>query len=249
MKLIADDLIEAINDEQLEPREKARAVYSHSIDMMNNLLEQPTAQNIYKSKSIIKTLADYVLVDDETSSYLLKVAARDFYTYTHSVNVGILSVLIAKELFHGTASLTMHDLGAGFFLHDLGKCNVPNNLIYKEGKLTDEERRWMRLHPAHGRIILEKAKQLSQECEYIVSQHHEREDGTGYPHGLKGDEIHLYGRICRIADVYDALTSKRPYKVEAELPPFKALQIMKDEMITPFNWEVFKVFVSLFAGD
>ena len=162
---------------------------------------------------------------------------------------GVLSVLITKKLFNGSRYHDVPELGAGFFLHDLGKCNVPSNLVYKRGTLTDEEMRWMRLHPAHGHIILKKAKQLSQECEYIVLQHHEREDGSGYPHGLKGDEIHLYGRICRIADVYDALTSKRPHKVDAELPPFKALQIMKDELVTPFNWEIYTAFVSLFASD
>lgn len=243
IELIADDLVETITNDQLEPREKATAVYSHCIDMMDILLEQPTAHNIHRTKKIIATIVDYMLVDDETSGKLPGITVHDnYYTYTHSVNVGLLSVLLAKKLlWSGTESHNMQELGAGFFLHDLGKCQVASDLINKRGRLTAEEREEMCRHPGWGYEILHQTKQLSPECKFIVLQHHEREDGTGYPHGLKGDEIHLYGRICRIADVYDALTSRRPYRVE--LSPFKALRIMKEEMINQFNREIFNEFV------
>ena len=249
IELIANDLVETITSDQLEPREKATAVYSHCIDIMDILLEQPTAHNIHKTKQVIATIVDFVLVDDETAGNLSGISNHeDYYTYTHSVNVGLLSVLLAKELLGSdTESHNMRELGAGFFLHDLGKCNVSTTLFNKRGLFTDEEMRQMRLHPGYGYEILHKAKQLSNECKSIVLQHHEREDGTGYPYGLKGNEIHLYGRICRIADVYDALTSRRSYR--AELPPFKALRIMKEEMINQFNREIFNEFVHLLGNN
>ena len=105
----------------------------------------------------------------------------------------------------------MHELGAGFFLHDLGKVKIDTAIINKPGKLTAEEMRQMRRHPNLGFTILSKTKQLSEECKLIVLQHHERNDGTGYPNGLRGDAIHIYCRLCSLADVYDALTSVRPY--------------------------------------
>jgi hypothetical protein len=99
----------------------------------------------------------------------------------------------------------MHELGAGFFLHDLGKVEVDASIINKPGKLTEEEMSRMRQHPHMGYKLLYETNELTHECKKIVLQHHERYDGKGYPNGLQGNDIHLYGRICSIADVFDAL--------------------------------------------
>jgi HD-GYP domain-containing protein (c-di-GMP phosphodiesterase class II) len=93
--------------------------------------------------------------------------------------------------------------------------------------------------------MLEKKNQLSEEANIIVMQHHEREDGTGYPNQLKGKQIHLYARICSIADVYDALTSERSYK--KKLSPFEALSLMRNEMINHFQKDIFERFALLFV--
>ncbi|UCD37577.1 MAG: HD domain-containing protein, partial [Fidelibacterota bacterium] len=140
----------------------------------------------------------------------------------------------------------MQELGAGFFLHDLGKCDVPLELINKAGRLSDEEWQLMRNHPREGNRLLSSANQLTKECGLIVMQHHEREDGTGYPFGLKKNDIHLYARICSIADVYDALTSTRAYK--KKLPTFEALKVMREEMLQHFNKELFAQFVMIFKS-
>jgi HD-GYP domain-containing protein (c-di-GMP phosphodiesterase class II) len=94
--------------------------------------------------------------------------------------------------------------------------------------------------------MLKEANQLSNECSIIALEHHEREDGKGYPKGLKHDEIHIYGRICCIADVFDALTAERSYK--AKLTAFEALKIMKEEMLDHFHKEIFEEFVLLFMS-
>ena len=246
MESILNSLRQEIDDEQLEPIKKAEVVYSNSIDMMSNLLEQPTIPNIVKSKMIISVVVNHLLAEGEASRTLMEVVATDHNTYTHSVNVGVLSVLVAKEIFKGRRGVgtgSMQDLGTGCFLHDLGKCKVAGSLFDKKGKLTVEEMRRMRLHPGYGYEILNPVKQLSREVKSIVLQHHERADGKGYPLGLKGDEIHYFARLCSIVDVYDGLTSQRPYK--KSLSTFEALKIIKEEMVTHHNQDLFGALVSV----
>jgi len=139
----------------------------------------------------------------------------------------------------------MHELGAAFFLHDLGKVKVDAAIINKPAVLTDEEMDKMRKHPEYGYEILVNTNQLTEECRTIVLHHHERNDGSGYPSGLKGEDIHLYGRICSLADVYDALNSDRPYR--NGLGPFAALKLMKEEMLSHFQKDLFEKFVLLFS--
>ncbi len=241
---ISDELRVAIEDQKLPPRKKAEAVYTHSIRMMDTILEEPSAENILRGKKMIYGTVDHILANDDTADALRQITSHDYYTYTHSVNVGLFSVLLAKAVFKGTHDHDMQELGAGFFLHDLGKCDVPAQLINKPDRLTPDEWQLMRDHPARGNQLLADANQLTEECGVIVMQHHEREDGSGYPLRLGEDEIHLYGRICSIADVYDALTSTRAYK--KKLPPFDALEVMKNEMLHHFNRELFNNFVTLF---
>jgi len=249
-KLVPEEFTNVIKDKSLPPEKRAKAVYKLSVGIMDKLLSSPTAQYIEEFKKGIADMVDLIIVDDETSNYLLNITSHDFYTYTHSVNVGVYSILLSKALFKNSTLHNMRELGAGFFLHDIGKVNVSPAIINKQGKLNDNEMREMRTHPFQGRKILTEAKQLSEECKIIVMQHHERYDGTGYPQGLKGDDIHHYGRICSIADVFDALTSERPYKTK--LNPFAALKLMKEEMVNHFQKEPFETFVLLFkptSGD
>jgi HD-GYP domain-containing protein (c-di-GMP phosphodiesterase class II) len=246
-KLIPEEFRDVINDKNLPPAKKAKSIYKLSLVVMNKLLNTPTAQYIEEFKEGVSDMVDLIIIDDDTSSYLLNITSHDFYTYTHSVNVGVYSVLSSKALFKNSTLHNMRELGAGFFLHDIGKVKVNPNIINKKGKLTDDEISEMRTHPEQGFKILSEADQLSEECKVIVMQHHERYDGTGYPLGLKGDNIHLYGRICSIADVFDALTSERPYKTK--LNPFAALKLMKEEMINHFQKEIFEEFVCLFKSS
>ena len=240
-----EKLLEAIRDKALPVEQKAQAVHRHSLKMMSDLMDHPTVENIRQAKQAISTVVDLILEDDATNHHLLRITSHDFNTYTHSVNVGVLSVSLAKILFRGSTAHDMHALGGGFFLHDLGKVRIDLSIINKPAKLSDEEMQEMRRHPGYGFQMLHDTKQLNEECKLIVLQHHERVDGTGYPRGLKGEEIHLYGRICSIADVFEALTSVRPYK--KELKPFEALRIMKEEMIQHFHRDLFEQFVLLFA--
>jgi HD-GYP domain-containing protein (c-di-GMP phosphodiesterase class II) len=245
-KVVTDDLIATIHDESLPPQQKSELVHQHSITMMKNLLENPTAQNMKEAQKGISEVVSLILTDDATLHYLLNITSHDFYTYTHSVGVGVLGIGLAKALFKDSTNHDMRALGAGFFLHDVGKVGIDPSIITKPGKLTFEEMQEMKRHPALGFKLLHETRQLTEEAKTIVLQHHERVDGSGYPKGLRGGDIHIYGRICSIADVYDALTSDRPYR--KKMPPFAALKIMQDEMIHHFQVDLFQKFVLMFQS-
>jgi len=243
-KLAPREFKEMIQSATLEPKKKARVVYDHSLHLMQELFESPKAENIQEVKEAVYDIVDLILSEEDTPRCLLELTNHDFYTYTHSVNVGVLCISLAKALFKSQGEHNMRELGAGFFLHDLGKVMIRTEVLNKPGRLTEEEMRHIRTHPYQGHKIMSKTGQLSKECKAIVMQHHEREDGTGYPLGLKGNEIHVYGRICCIADIFDALTAERSYK--PSLSPFEALKIMKEQMVNHFHPEVFQSFVLLF---
>ncbi len=243
-KSLSGEFKEAIKSKSMAPDKKAKVVYNHSLSIMKDLFDNPKAEKIQEVKETVYDIVDLILTDDETPRCLLDLTSHDFYTYTHSVNVGVLSIALAKVLFKNHPEHNMQELGAGFFLHDLGKVQIDPGIINKPGRLTDAEMKNMRTHPYQGYKMLKEANQLNEECKIIGMQHHERDDGTGYPRKLKGDEIHIYGRICCIADVYDALTAERSYK--PSLAPFEALKIMKEEMLGHFHKDVFQKFVLLF---
>jgi len=243
-KVVPDALRTAIRDTQAPPERKAVLIRQESIAMMKNLLDDPTADNIREAKKGISEIVHLILKEEQTLHYLLNITSHDHYTYTHSVSVGILAVALAKSLFKDANNHDIHALGAGFFLHDLGKVGIDNNIINKPGKLDDEEMREMRRHPPLGFKLLHDTRQLTDESKTIVLQHHERVDGTGYPRGLRGNDIHVYARICAIADVYDALTSDRPYR--NKMAPFDALKLMREQMMHHFQRDLFEQFVLLF---
>jgi HD-GYP domain-containing protein (c-di-GMP phosphodiesterase class II) len=241
---ITKALKEAIEDQAMLPEKKAATVYEHSRELMNKLFAGPSAEAIGVTKEAIGNIADLIIADDETALNLLKITSHDFYTYTHSVNVGVLGISLAKRLYGKTSEHDMRELGAGFFLHDLGKVRIDPEILNKPSRLDDDEMNTMRIHPYQSFRILEESSHLSVECRVIAMQHHEREDGTGYPRRLMGNEIHDYARICCIADIFDALTAERSYK--KALTPFHALQIMKEQLLGHFHKEIFANFVLLF---
>ena len=244
LSMISDELQSTIEDKKTPPKEKAKAVYDNSIKMMKHIIEAPTHDNILSGKQMVGDIMDLILTDDETADCLTQITSHDYYTYTHSVNVGMFGILLSKAAFSDHADHDMCELGAAFFLHDLGKCEVPAYIINKPGRLNEEEWVLMRMHPENGEKILRETGHITNECSLIVLQHHEREDGNGYPRGLSVYRIHVYAHICALADVYDALTSIRPYK--KNLTTFEALRVMKNEMISHFNRDLFEKFVLLF---
>jgi response regulator RpfG family c-di-GMP phosphodiesterase len=135
--------------------------------------------------------------------------ARDICTHTHCQRVIYYSLTLGRML--GLSGHELVTLEQGVFLHDIGKIHMPDSVLLKPGLLSDTERIVMQQHPAIGYEMLRHNPLLTDAAEIVLS-HHERYNGSGYPMGLKGDDIPLGARICAIADTFDALTSTRPYR-------------------------------------
>lgn len=151
------------------------------------------------------------IVDNEAIAVdvsALKVS--DEYTFKHSVDVATISMIIAKR--YGLSDEEIHDIGVAGLLHDMGKAKIPNEILNKPDRLTDEEFAMMKQHTLFGYSILKDKKDLTEPILKGVLQHHEKINGKGYPQGLTEDKIHLYAKIIAVADVYDALVTERPYK-------------------------------------
>jgi putative two-component system response regulator len=175
-----------------------------------------------RNKSLIDSL-------EEAETILLAMAQtvehRDEYTGKHCQRLAVASVMLGEAL--GLPSQDLTALYRGGYLHDIGKIGIPDAILFKRGPLTSEEWDVMRSHPVRGEEICRPMRSLAPVLP-IIRSHHERWDGSGYPDGLAGDGIPLLARILQVADIYDALTSERPYK--QALAPEEAFAVMEEEV-------------------
>ncbi len=246
-KFMDKALIDAVFDKGLPTDTRSKSVYQYSLEMMDNLFKHPEKSNIKATKEGIRQIVDIILTEDAISSNLANIVSLDSQTFTHSVNVGLKSILLAKAMYSDSHGHDMHELGTAFFLHDIGKIDINPAILDKPDKLTDEEMEEIKSHPHKGYKILNDLDLMETDFCIVALHHHEREDGTGYPAGIKGADIHPYARICSISDVFDALTAKRSFKEQKT--PIEALTIMKNEMMAHFNIDIMRSFVLLFKQD
>ena len=210
--------------------------------VMENVMKDAALDGNIDTKEVegsIINIIDNILENENAAINLLNIKDFDDYTYTHSVNVATVSIFIGTKL--GLSKKDITDLGMGAFLHDIGKIKIPIEILNKPGKLTDEEFKIMKLHPAYTYKIIEEKSEVSNVVKMIAAQHHEKFDGTGYPFGLKGDKINYLARIVAIADVYDALTTDRVYR--KAMLPYEAMKIIISGSKTHFDDSIVKVFL------
>lgn len=173
--------------------------------------------------------------------YLSQVRVRDEVTYSHILDVTALSIALAVKA--GFSKKEVQEIALSAILHDLGKLMIPKQIMFKPSRLTEKEFQVMKLHPELGYKIIVEDLKLPEHIARPALEHQEMYGGGGYPLGLKGDEIHPYSHVVKIADVYDALTSKRPYK--ESIPSSKAIKIMLSEGDKSFHPELFAQFLQL----
>jgi HD-GYP domain-containing protein (c-di-GMP phosphodiesterase class II) len=245
---VEDNRPQIMRDPAIAPQKKSRIMYASSTYLMEKLFDNPRADMIARTKKTVRTIVDLILSDEKTTRQLIRLTEFDYYTYTHSINVGIFSVAFTRSLLQGVSERTYHDLGLGYFFHDIGKAKLPPEILNKPGPLNEEEWKIMRTHPECGARLLEQSGLFNADTIGIVMQHHERPDGTGYPRGLRGDSIPVSSRICTLADVFDAMTTRRCY--QAEFSAFEALTIIRDKVLTrETDREFYETFVRLFGPD
>lgn len=188
------------------------------------------------------------LVDEISSSVLrnpgalislARLKTADDYTYMHSVAVCALMVALARQL--GLDEKETREAGMAGLLHDLGKALMPMDVLNKPGKLTDDEFRIIKGHPVEGHRLLVEGKSASATVLDVCLHHHEKMDGSGYPDRLPGDQISLHAKMGAVCDVYDAITSNRPYK--AGWDPAESIRKMTEWTQGHFDERVFQAFV------
>ncbi|KNZ41504.1 HD-GYP domain-containing protein [Acetobacterium bakii] len=191
----------------------------------------------------VETIVEEILENKNMMVNMVDLKVFDDYTYFHSVNVAVLSIVLGTAL--GLDKTELCNLGFGALLHDIGKVFITKEILNKEGPLTDEEFTQMKKHSSFGYEYLIKEYECSKSSQLGIRDHHEKFAGGGYPNNIKGDDISLYGRIISIADVYDALTSDRPYR--KGLIPSEAIEYIMGSNCVLFDPDLVRVFITKIA--
>ncbi len=162
------------------------------------------------SQNVSKELVKAVLSNDAVAMDITMLKSSDDYTFRHSVEVATMAMLLGKN--YGLSRAELEELCIAGLLHDIGKSKIPLDVLNKPGKLSDEEFLLMKQHSLFGFQLLKEKRQFSEPILLGVLQHHEKLNGRGYPVGSPAEKIHKFARIISVADIYDALVTKRPYK-------------------------------------
>lgn len=241
---IEDKLFEGIDfqsQELINYQTKLKALNTTN-DILKNYQKTGQIERINELKVIMDDILHDILNSQETCLDISEMQSYDIGTYTHSLSVTILSLYMAKNL--NLTQEQLKQIGIGCLLHDVGKMNIPLDILNKPSKLTTEEFDIVKRHPYDGFVAIKDRIPLISA--HIALQHHEKFDGTGYPRQIKGNEIHLYGRISAIADVYDAITADRPYR--KGMTPNDAIELMMTNSGTHFDPELLQEFLKLIAA-
>jgi len=202
---------------------------SHARLFMDDV-RQGKAIDYREATPLVDNFIESVFRNDAAAATLFKLKRFDEYSYTHSINVAVLSIILGKYMGLDTGTLRL--LGIAGLFHDVGKARIPEDILNKPGKLTQQEFRIIKTHVLESYKIMSEQKGLEPDVLRGILEHHERYDGSGYPRGISGDAIGAFGRIISVVDVYDALTSKRAYK--DAIPAASALRVMYDWRDTTF---------------
>ncbi|MFA6016239.1 MAG: HD-GYP domain-containing protein [Gallionellaceae bacterium] len=197
------------------------------------------ALNVEDALPLVDEINQSVSRNPEAFLNISRLKDKDNYTYLHSVAVCALMIALSKQL--GLSAAEVQDAGMAGLLHDVGKALIPDDVLNKPGKLTDEEFEIIKAHPLRGWEVLNISHGANAYALDVVLHHHERVDGTGYPERISGDALSLFARMGAVCDVYDALTSNRCYKAGWE--PAEALRKMAEWRNGHFDERIFHAFV------
>jgi hypothetical protein len=237
-------------DPSIELAEKSVIIYDTSVELVNELLAEPEVfARSPRLEQVCRAVTTLVINNEESFSHLFAASHHDFYTATHMVNVATWMVPLAFELGHQDPEELSQICQAGM-MHDMGKVQIPESVLNKKGKLTEDEWAIIRRHPEAGCEYLARFEGISPTVMRVTREHHERLDGSGYPDGLKGDQIHAISQICAVVDSFDAMTAFRPFKFKT-LTVNQALELLESETPARYNPRVMAAWLKMIraAGD
>lgn len=236
-----------IQDDRLEDVEVHMAITSQTREVAYRTIENVMeyVENGKEETLQVDTIRVSIkhMINDLLSSFdilgnLAEIQGYDNYTFHHSVNTTIIALILGIASDYPEQKLI--ELGMGVLMHDIGKVKIPEQILNKKSPLTEDEFEEIKRHTTYGFDILRKNNDLSLLSAHVAFQHQEKWDGTGYPRGLKGNEIHEYGRLAAVADVYEALTSKRVYRNAIE--PYQAYEYIVAHAGTHFEPRILEIF-------
>lgn len=246
-RYIEENLGRILDNEEVPMAERARVFYDASLAVVTEALESrlPSETGLKLLKRLEDLVRDGVkfLGRSNALKNLAALISHDYQTYSHSLQVFMYTVTVLHTF--GLSREELVQVGIGCLLHDIGKMSIPASVLNKPGKLNPREWERVRGHPVVGAAMLSHLPLVQQSVNCVLF-HHERYDGSGYPAGMKGEQLVLPVRVLTVADVYDALTSHRSYA--PAVSPFQALQIMREEMPGYFDMEIYRRLVLVLSG-
>ena len=207
-------------------------------DMMEGIREGKSL-NIDSVKNIVEPILDSIVRNAEAYRWLSLMQKKRGYTYSHSVDNCALAITFGRHM--GLPKKDLRTLAIGLLMMDMGNLKVPDEILNKEGRLSDAEYKIIQKHVQHSVDILRNTKGMNEDVINIAITHHERFDGSGYPYGLHGTQIPVYGRMAAIIDCYDAMTSNRSYS--SAKSPYSTLQDIYNWRGTSFQPELVEQFL------
>lgn len=244
---VEDHLGARLGDPRLRQAEKAKAIHASCAAIIARVFQErlPAAGGEDLQARLRTVVEEGVafLARPDALKTMAAFISHDYKTWSHCLQVFVYAVALLQTYDPPREELVA--AGQGALLHDIGKLNIPLHILVKTGRLTDQERQTMQQHPLHG-VSLCSHLALPGLALNVMLFHHERMDGKGYPAGMKGADIPLAVRAVTICDIYDAITSNRPYG--RALRPYRALAVMQNEMRGAIDLEVFRRFIGVLAN-
>ncbi len=227
---------------KLEPQQRIQELLSLSAEF-NRIFQDHrlTAAGLEKGRVLTEKLTDCIQEEPTCIKALDRLRDHHEYTYYHCARVAAYSIAIAIEMSH-PVDKELHDIAIGCLLHDIGKASIDSDILNQNGRLSEKEWEIVKQHPENGLAMVSGVK-LGIVPSEIILHHHEREDGRGYPHGLKGNELLQEVKIAAFSDIFDALTSRRPY--QKTRTRYEALDFIRFQLLDMVDRNAFIAMVSL----
>jgi len=222
--------------------------YAAKVDEVTYIIKEigkGAAVDVHSASQISRHIIKEFSVISDVINYIHLVRPLDDYTYSHSLNVSLMSIIIAKWLNLNEAEID--EIATAGLLHDIGKTKISEDLLSKPGKLTNAEFEEVKKHTILGYMMLDNVKDATLKIKYSVLMHHEKIDGSGYPVGAVDEEIPLFPKIVAVADIYDAMTSNRSYR--NRMCPFEVIKNFEMQTFGKLDTKVLTVFLKNIANS
>ncbi len=242
-RYLASNLSAILADPAISTENKAEILHTSAQGLVREILDDPRIEGgIDRTKEVMRNTIGFLFGQKGAVRQMIVGASYDYYMYTHSVNGCVFAIALAQRTIVRDKR-KLQDLGNGVLLRDIGMAQLSAALVDKPGTLDAHEFDMLRQHPILGEQILFEQGGLSSDALGVVRHHHEKLDGTGYPDGISGRKISPFIRACTIADIFDALTTRRPQR--RAMSSFDALRLMKNEMQKELDQDLLLAFIHL----